>query len=345
MSSQVAPLVDVYETLVLYASTTELAEDGALTCARTLPTKSIRGTVAGVSPGQYGRVSLGNTTRIFNGATSTNPITFSGVQGGLVDFVGSRLPVAGAPPDRAVVFRNLNIPDGGALPSVIDFNGPNSFVPASATVTVTGASGDRLEVYVEVITATSWGLFWNELSKSTATSRPWAGLNAANLMPGDFHGLVVFGGQSATPDDFRVTVKYVGPVSNQTIALGPIVNAATVSQVAAGTYPRYRFQGTVPAEYNKGLGLHLFPEDVGNVFTSLTTAAYLAGAGGATSYDMTMPDVSGLAGFPVAARLTPGTNLAMTDAYGFTGAGIFDVRPAPGGEFRASVRVTTIDVP
>jgi hypothetical protein len=84
---------------------------------------------------------------------------------------------------------------------------------------------------------------------------------------------------------------------------------------------------------------------VGNVFTSLTTAAYLAGAGGATSYDMTMPDVSGLAGFPVAARLTPGANLAMTDAYGFTGAGIFDVRPAVGGEFKASVRVTTIDVP
>jgi hypothetical protein len=35
----------------------------------------------------------------------------------------------------------------------------------------------------------------------------------------------------------------------------------------------------------------------------------------------------------------------MTDAYGFTGAGIFDVRPAVSGEFKASVRVTTIDVP
>ena len=40
--------------------------------------------------------------------------------------VGSRVPVPGTAPDRAVTFRNLHIPDGGALPSVIDFNGPNA---------------------------------------------------------------------------------------------------------------------------------------------------------------------------------------------------------------------------
>lgn len=344
-ASRMATLVDVYVTQVLYASTAELAEDGTLTCAQTLPSKTIKGTVAGVAVGQYGILSLGSSTEIFNGAAPANPVTFSDVQGGLVDFAGTRVVTPGSAPDRAVMFRDLNIPDGGSLPSTIDFNGPAAFVPATATVTITGASGDRLEVYNQLITATSLMLFWNDLSPSTASTRPWAGLGVLKMRTGDFHSLIVFASPPNSPDDFRVALKYLGPVSNQTIALGPTIDAATVSPVVAGAYPRYRFQGTLPAEYNKGIGLDVSAEDIGNVFNAIATSAYLAAAGSASSYDITMPDVSALAGFPLASRLTAGINLVTTDAFGFTGAGIFDARPVLGGEFRASDRRSTVTVP
>ena len=336
--------VDVYATQLLYGSTTELAADGVATCALTLPVKDIRATIAGVGQFQYSVLSLGAISDIFQGGVSPNPFTFSGVQDGLVNFTGARLPQTGSPPDRAIIMRNLNIPDGGALPATVDFNGPSAFVPASATVTVTGSNGERLEVYNEVITALGRTLFWNDIAPSTTASRSWAGLNPANTQPGDFHSVIVFAGVASNPD-FRVALKFVGPVANQTIALGDAATPATVSQVAAGAYPRFRFQGPVAAEYNRGVALSLNATDVGNFFTAIATAAWLGASGSTSAYDLTMPDVSGLAGFPVASRVTPGTNEVITDMFGFTGAGVFDVQPVLGNEYKGAVRYRTIEVP
>ena len=58
-----------------------------------------------------------------------------------------------------------------------------------------------------------------------------------------------------------------------------------------------------------------------------------------------MPDISGLAGFPAAARLTAGTNDVIGSGFAFTGAGIFDLLPSLGSEFKAATASTTIDVP
>jgi hypothetical protein len=44
--SRSAAIIDVYLTAVLYGSASELAQDGALTCAGTLPTKTVTGTVS-----------------------------------------------------------------------------------------------------------------------------------------------------------------------------------------------------------------------------------------------------------------------------------------------------------
>ena len=345
--NQSAQIIDVYQTAVLYGTPSELAEDGALTCAATLPTRTVIGTVTGVSAGQYGIVTLPNATEIFEGGVSTNPVTFSGVPLGWVDLVASRLPQPGMPPDRGVILRDLfNIALGGSLPSPIDFNGPSSFVPATATVNVTGAAGDNLEVFTGLVTATGGDMgFWFELSSSTASTRPWAGVNAANMRPGEFHSLAVFASPPASNGDFRVAVKYPGPVANETIAIGSTVNLPGISEIAAGAYPRYRFQGSLPAEYNRGVTIALDPEDVGNAFFALASTAYLAAAGAAQAYDLAMPNVSALPGFPAAARLRPGLNFVTVDAFGFTGPGSFDVRPALGREFKASDRVTTLIVP
>ena len=79
--------------------------------------------------------------------------------------------------------------------------------------------------------------------------------------------------------------------------------------------------------------------------TRSPTAAWLAGAGSALTYDLTMPDVATLPGFPVAARLTAGPNDAAVSGFGFTGQGILDLRPTLGMEFKAASRGVVINVP
>ena len=343
MADIAAPLTEIFVTDVQYATRAEFVQEAAQSCARSFPTKTVTGTVVGVPPGQYGIVALGGSGRIFDGASGSNVMTFTGVQSGLVDFFGTRT-TPGQAPDRAVMFRNLNPADNGQLPQTIDFGGPASFQPAAATVTITNGLGHVLEVYTAVHTATSNVGFWNDLAPTTNATRPWAGLNAANTIAGDFHSITVFASQPNEGGNFRATVKFVGAVTNETIAFGSIANAATASLVSGPPYPRFRFQGTLPADYNKAVGLSM-AQDEGNEFYSYFTTAYLAAIGSASTYDVTMPDVAGLTGFPIASRLAVGPNGLFTDAYGFVGAGVFDVVPRIGNEFKASFRTIEIVVP
>ena len=335
---------DTYETDVLYASAAELAQDGIDNCAVTGSTKSVTGVVAGVTAGQYGILSLGGVNELFIGGTSTNPVTFTDVPTGPVDFVGTRMTSAGTPPDKLILLRNLNIPDGGSLPSTVDFNGP-SLVPATATATMTGGAGDDLEIFTELVTANGPSLLWFDLAPSALAARPWAGIPTSAMVTGDFHSLVVF----ATPrgsKDFRVSLKYVGPVANQSVVFGPSISAPTITQLVAGNYPRLRFQGTFSSDYDKGASLDVVSAvDGGNVLSMMATSGYLAGSGNALAYEFSMPDVAGLAGFPMAARLTAGANDVSASAFGFTGPGIFDLNPNLGSEFKSATKAATINVP
>jgi hypothetical protein len=337
-------IADSYETDILYASAAELAQDGNDNCAITGSTKSVTGTVAGVSAGQYGILALGGVNDLFIGGTSTNPVTFTDVPAGPVDFIGTRMTSAGTPPDKLFLLRNLNIPDGGSLPSTIDFNGP-ALVPATATATMTGGAGDDLEIFTELVTANGPSLMWFDLAPSTLTARPWAGIPASAMATGDFHALVVF----ATPrgsKDFRVSLKYIRTVADQSLVFGPSISAPTITPVVAGNYPRFRFQGTFSSDYNKGASLDVVSAvDGGNVLSMLATSVYLAGSGNALAYDFVVPDVGGLAGFPVAARLTAGANDVSASSFGFTGPGIFDLQPNLGSEFKAAAKAATINVP
>jgi len=135
-------------------------------------------------------------------------------------------------------------------------------------------------------------------------------------------------------------------VTDQTITFGPLLDPPVTSPVVAGTYPRFRFQGTLAPEYHKGIIIDLFnAEEEGNAYGMLVTAAWLAAAGSALAYDIAMPDLSGLAGFPVASRLPQGTNTLAFRASGFTGPGVGYLIPSVGSTSRSVIRTSAIDVP
>jgi hypothetical protein len=334
---------DVYQTDVRYASATELAEDAGESCSTPEPTKTVSGTIAGVTAGQYGITSLGGVSRVFNGAAPTNPVVYRDVPAGPVDFVATRLTTPGLPPDKVVLLRNLDIPDGGSLPVTIDFNGPAATAPAAATATITGGGTDRLEIFTELITANGASLLWFDLAPSVNAIRPWAGIAPAQMVAGDFHAVVAFASPSTSETDFRVTLKYVGPVGNQSLAFGPTISTPTASLVSPGSFPRFRFQGVAPSEYGKGVFIDL--QSSANAFSLVATNAYLAASGSATAYDFTTPDVAALPGFPAAARLTAGPNDVSTTAFGFNGPGIFELRPTLGSESRSATVGSRITVP
>ena len=335
---------DIYQTDVLYASATELAQDGSDNCAATQSIRTVTGTVSNVPAGAFSILSFGYTTEVFVGGVGSNPVVFE-APAGTNDFAGSRMATPGTAPNRVVILRNLNIANGGSLPA-IDFDGPASSAPSAATVNIAGAAGDDLETFVDLITANSRVGLWFDLAPSTSSTRPWAGLNSTVMQSSDFHGLVVFATPPNNPGDFRVALKYVGPIANQNIALGPAVSLPTSAAVSSDAYPRFRFQGAIPPEYSKGAAINLIGlGDFGSLYSMIATSTYLAAAGNPFAYDFTMPDVAALAGFPAAARLTRGNNNLDVSLFGFTGPGVFDLRPTLGSEFRAVLRNTTLIVP
>ena len=338
--------VDEYQTYVVYASTADLVEDGASGCASAEPAKTVSGSVAGVPTGQYGIVSLGTATELFNPATAPSVVTFTDVPPGPVDLVGARIATTGGSPDRVVVMRSIDVPDGGSLPATIDFNGPASSIPATASVAVTGGGTDDLEIFTEVVTGNGASLLWFDLQPGPNAARSWAGLAPAAMTAGDFHGLVVFATEPNGLGHFRVSLRYVGPVTSQSLALAPTIIPGPVSQVGTGSYPRLRFQGSLAAEYNKGAAIDIVSSSgAGNTFSILATGAFLTAPGGPLGYDFIMPDVASLAGFPLAARLAQGLNHASVSGFGFTGPGVFDLEPTLGSEAKAATRVVPVVVP
>jgi hypothetical protein len=341
----VRSMVEVYQTLVIYASAAELAEEGEANCDQVELTKTVTGMVLNVPPGSYGIVSLGSANLIFDGAAATNPVTFEGVEDGPIDLIGTRT-IPGAAPDRVIVMRGVDVPDGGSLPSPIDFNGVGTWPPATATATVNGGGGHDLEIFVTVVTPKSESGLWFELTSSPSASRTWAGLSSDVMVSSDIHNLIVFASPPGHPGDFRVAGKYVGPVSNQSLSLGPTIALPTTSQVASGAYPRFRHQGTLPLDYNKAIFIDLVgPDESGNAYGIMATSAWLSSSGSSLAYDFTMPDFTTLPGFPVASRLMAGDNLLIVDAGGFIGEGNFEARPNLGAEFKGSIRFSTVTVP
>ena len=160
------------------------------------------------------------------------------------------------------------------------------------------------------------------------------------------HNLFAFASRSTDLVDFRVVSKTVGPVSNQSLALGAELPAPASSMVSGGAYPRFRFQGSLAADYNKRVSIDVLGEvEGGNAMYIVTSVAWLAVSGTPGAYDVTMPDVAGLPGFPTEARLTTGDNVVTLSAHGFNGQGLYEPRPILGFESKELYKAFRITVP
>ena len=270
-----------------FYSRAEMTSAPPARCAA-IPTKTLSGTVAGLSAGSIASVALGgaSTTLI----TAAGGFTLSRVLDGTHDLVGYRenLPHTFVN-DRLYIRRDVNVADGGSL-GTVDFNGAGSFAPATATFTVSNAGSAQIVRDMKYITGsacTTTPQLW-VAAPSTGPTFSMAGVPAAQQRSTDFHRAFFkeTGGSVS-----RTVVETFRALATRTITFAPVPSNVQVSSLG-GPYKRLQTAFTLPSDYDS-MGLDYF--DAGGLHYVMlhATLGYL----GSTAAVVGMPDLSGVNGW------------------------------------------------
>jgi hypothetical protein len=306
----------------------------------------LNGSVANVPLGSGGAISMGGSFAFVSGSSTFQLME---VPDGAVDLVANREifgTTGGATPDRVIVRRALNLAAGGTIP-VLDFGASEALAPATNTATVGGlqsGESNSLIVFFTTNTQTSQtSHFLSFTSGFTSGSQTIYGIPSTLTAAGDVHDLSLFAGTS----DFtagRNTVMFYRNPGDKTITLGPTLNAPTFTTVASTPYVRQRGQLASQSDYNSVVffSWSQSSETTGRHWSVAATSGFFGGT--PATWDLQIPDLSGVTGFPTtSAGLQTGQS---TDAFAEAG----NIRPellaggAPqdGDSFKFAFREVTV---
>jgi uncharacterized membrane protein len=319
----VTPVGSGFSLDVVYATTSELAAIGPSwegDCTFTAPgTKQLTGTVQGVGASEDATVTMGSVE-----ATVTPPdatYTLNNLPDGALDLIAVRGSSSFAPlaftTNKLIIRRSVNLPHGSTIP-VLDFNGSESIAPVSANLTIDGLGSDVPSIFVSYLTATSTDATLTLRFGDGGATQSYQGVPASAQAASDVHSALVFAGSATTTRLLATTFKTAG---NRTVSLGPDVATPTVTVLGSTPYVRYRMQLPVQAEYN-AMAFATFTQDATDRDASIfATAGYFGTT--PTTWDLSIPDLTGAAGFDGNWGLRPGT---VTDwAASAAGGSIFGV--------------------
>ena len=313
----------VARTTVYQGSTPELTAIGAAECAVNPPatTRAVPGTVTGMAATEVAYIGMGGWTQSVFGNGSYSMLNLAS---GPLDLLATRTTTdvsLNSLISRMILRRGLN-PAAGASNAVLDFNGSEAFAPSLSTWTFGNTNGEQFSTAQSLLTAGGSAVPLNLVPAfdRPPTTRTIYGVPAAQTLPGDLHQVIATMGTVAvaTARPTRQVVAYVRNVVDRTLNFGPTMPAPTVS-VASSAQGRFRFQGTLPAEYNAGLSINLKSNGTTPRFATLhTTRAFLANN---TTYDVQMPDLNGILGWDTDWQVRPGS---LTNWWASGGGEIFD---------------------
>lgn len=332
-------LVDSFDTAIFYGTQAELNSQGTTQCLAGTG-KTVNGTVANVAAGQTADVTLGDASQTVTGPATTFQLT--DVPDGSLDLIASRSTINQTTfetvVDKIIIRRGLNQANNSTL-AVLDFNAAEAFAPAQANITVNNLGTDLAGVFTAFFTAGASGAsLFNGFSTGTGPFK-YYGVPTANQAAGDLHfalvGALPAGG---TSQDIRLAGLFFKDPTDRTVTLGAAMPAQTVSVAATTPYVRLRATGSVTAAYNKVIDVTFTQPDRGVTITA--TAGYLSNA---TSYDFTIPDLSGVAGWDNNWALKPGVATEwMVTGFGFTGIGVSEPAPVEGATVQGAANTGTI---
>jgi len=310
-----------FAVTVYYGSAQELTSYGLAECANNpAGGKSLTGTFAGLSGAlQSGQVSIGGAF-----ASSTfgqSGFNLTGVAMGNTDLIAFRANTTingtsvSMVPDKGILRRNVNYPSGSAIPT-LDFNASEAFTPASAQVTVTNPSGGLLTVIASFQTGngTFGGFSFGNLTGGGSGANTVYGLPSALTQAGDFH--LVQATSTVVVNNLPVSARSVTlfnrDLANRSVTLGPdlAVTGSGLVTIATTPYARLRVNGTWQSEYGDML-FGTFSQSVANVNRSWVVSATRAYFAGASTFEVDMPDFSGVAGFDTNWGLRAGSSVSF----------------------------------
>ncbi|MFN8574288.1 MAG: hypothetical protein U0132_19715 [Gemmatimonadaceae bacterium] len=304
-----------YVLSIFYGTGSELAGTGQTSCT-TPVTKSVTGTVSG-----FGLTNTDLASVFFGGGTAiatfaTPNFNMSTVLNGPQDLVGTRftfdLITQTSVLNKIFLKRGLNPANGGSV-GTVDFNGTDAFDPDLKSVTVNGLVGGEqvsLNTAFQTGTATSAGLTAMKLTSGNTANV--AIVPSAKTLSGDLQVLTATASVTSGSDlQLRTVSTAFRDPGNQTATLGAVLSTPTVSTVATAPYARLRtvmarqsdYANSWTASYQQGSST-----DARTAFIFMTSG-YI---GGAASFDVTIPDFTGVSGWQSIWGLQTGTQTGWT---------------------------------
>lgn len=218
---------------------------------------------------------------------------------------------------------------------------PEAFVPATASLSIAGLGSEGATSGTELRTTNGEMVFSFVTNQSTAVTRPFFALPAGRLLPGDLQTLHV---STDGPSNVNRTADlYFRSSSDRTVMLGAPLITPAISAVATAPSLRVRAQFLAQSDYDRATSI-LFEQAPTSALVSISmTAAHGAITGG--GYDLTVPDLSGVAGFNPDWALRSGIRLDWSAIrIGGTLALGRDAVPSDGATQRRAFRKDTITV-
>lgn len=271
-------------------------------CGAAEQTKIVSGTVAGLGANDFAQIWLGGGAG--NVSHPNTSFSITQVRSGSHALTGWRhntlAEILGQPgnPDRGFVRRGVDAADNGSV-GLIDFEGPESFTPATATISISGhragASLNHTMGYYSGSSCLFSALYTS--AAPTTTSMTASGFPAGLQAAGDFHFLTVteLADLGILPTGYsgaRVIQQAFRLLSDRTVVLPPVLPRPAVTSLD-GPYLRLQAEIEVPDAYQRLVNLSY--NQTGSARTvSLSATPGWFGSGALT---LAMPDLSGLAGW------------------------------------------------
>jgi hypothetical protein len=303
---------------VFYGTAAELQAQGANICSGRLGAgRTVSGTVANAPVPGITLATLGGVS----GTLAGNTVNFTRIPSGVVDLVGGAAAIGFGGSgvtftlQRMLLRRGLNPANLGSLGS-IDFNGAESFAPATATATLTNGNGEFTALTSSYLTANGGLGAYYVATGGSGSDVTLAGVPGDKRQAGELHLFNI----SVTPslDPNAGATRNVGfvnaAIANRTITFGPAMTLPTVTSLGGG-----RLQAVYPIQsaYNRYWIASFDQTTIDRRVDIEMTSGWFGGGGSVT---LAMPDLSGVAGWNAAWALQPGTSTSwMVSGTGWTG--------------------------
>ena len=330
---------DEFVVSIVYGTQAELDAQGRTQCAPATG-RTVNGTVGNLGARSFADVTLGDSySVVVAGATPAATPTFQllDVADGPVDLIASRTgrdPATDGPViDRMIIRRGLNQANNSTLP-VLDFNAAEAFVTTETTIEVGNLGVSEAFLFNFYYTAAAADAFTG-LDGPRPGPFKHRGVPAERQQPGDLHLASIFALGSS---DWRLAGVFFKEPKDRAITLGDVLPAPTVEAVSAAPYARLRAAGSLTAAYNKHVSVSF--AQLGRRATIAASAGYRSNA---TTYDLTIPDFTGVPGWVNdwgAKRGVP-TSWVLTGA-NFTGVGMTELMPAEGATIQSATKTGSV---